>query len=423
MTKVVCRTDYKLSLSNIDRHKLYNSKDIKYVDKLIDYFSDDKKRMLNMLDYFTGKINKHEDYNLVLEDGHYATKEELDKRKKYINKQFNNSNIWQVVLSVDKKLVDDNITWRELEIKLAKEILPKFFKKMGFEDTKNMCYEFSLHTNTKHPHFHISFMERKPNVRNKDNKLMYMRKGKIPQECINYLKNEVVLSIERNKNFTPLSENINKDIEEFKKYFDPKTRNYILYDKNNILLEDKIFNLGKLIEERNTSNNSKIKYNSIKDKEIKELTKEIKEDIFNNYKELGITKSSFNKSISDMNNYLKKVYKDNHISQKQVDFSYTQNKEKYLDNYVLNAIVNHARYNYKNKDIITSKEIIQAIAHKNYLKNQKLNRKDIVRNSMNNIYTNKRNIYNAIKSINYEMEEAAEMFYNMNKNNNKNYNL
>ena len=82
MTKIICRTDYKLSLSNVDRHNSYNSKDIKYVDKIIDYFSDEKKRVVNMLDYFTGKINKHEDYNLVLEDGSYATKEELEKRQK-----------------------------------------------------------------------------------------------------------------------------------------------------------------------------------------------------------------------------------------------------------------------------------------------------------------------------------------------------
>ena len=419
MTKVVCRTDYKLSLSNIDRHKIYNNKDIKYVDKLIDYFSDDKKRMMNMLDYFTGKINKHEDYNLILEDGHYASKEELDKRKKYINKQFKNSNIWQVVLSIDKKLVDENITWRELEIKLAKDILPKFFKKMGFEDNKKMCYEFSLHTNTKHPHFHISFMERKPNVKSKDDKLMYMRKGKIPQECINYLKNEVVLSIERNKNFTPLSKNINNEIEDMKKYFDPKTKNFILYDKSNILLEEKIYNLGKLICERNNSINNRIKFNSIKDEEIKQLTKEVRDDIFNNYKLIGIKKRDFNKSVNDMNNYLKKVYKENHISNKKVDLTYSQSKEKYLDNYILNAIINHARYNYKNKDIINAKDIIQSIAQQNYIRNQKQTRKDIVRNSMNKIYTNKSAIHNAIKNINNEMEEASEFFYQMNNSNSK----
>lgn len=64
-----------------------------------------------MVDYFTGKINKHENYNLVLENGRYATEQEIINRKKYISKQFNKSNIWQVVLSFDKKFIDENISW------------------------------------------------------------------------------------------------------------------------------------------------------------------------------------------------------------------------------------------------------------------------------------------------------------------------
>ncbi len=48
-----------------------------------------------MLDYFTGKINKHEDINLVLENGKYATSQELKNRQKYINKKFEKSNVWR----------------------------------------------------------------------------------------------------------------------------------------------------------------------------------------------------------------------------------------------------------------------------------------------------------------------------------------
>ena len=410
MSKIVIRTNYKLALNNPDRVKIYNKKDTKYINKIIDYFSDDKKRMLNMIDYFTGKINKHEDYNLVLENGKYATKDQYDKRKRYIDKQFDNSNVWQVVLSVPKDLVDKNITWRELEIKLAKEILPKFFKKMGFEDVNKMTYEFSLHTNTKNPHFHISFMENKPNTRNNDNKLVYRRYGKIPNEAISFLKAETVLTIERNGKFKPMATEINKDIEDMKKYFDPSTRNFILYDKSNILLEDKIYNLGKLIDERNESYNKKIKFNSIKDEEIKQLTKEIKADIFKANKDVRISKNEFNKSINNLNKYFKDVYKDNNIKSSKVDLSYTENKEKYIDNYILNAIVNHARYNYKNKDKISNKEVIQAMAYKVYKKNKQLDRKQIVKNSLNNIYTNKSDITNAIKSINKEIEDASEYY-------------
>lgn len=167
---VIIRSDFKLALSNHDRNRKNFNRDKKYVNNILDYFSDDKKKIMSMLDYFTGKINKYEEINLVLEDGHYATKEEYEKRKKYIDKQFNNSNVWRLVISPDKELVENNITWRELEIKMAKEVLPKFFKKMGFEDPNKMCYQFSLHTNTKHPHFHIAFLEKSPNIVGKNGK-------------------------------------------------------------------------------------------------------------------------------------------------------------------------------------------------------------------------------------------------------------
>lgn len=413
MTKIVCRSNFKLSLNNIDRNKKIVNRDIKYVNKIIDYYSDDKKRALNMIDYFTGKINKHMDINLVLEDGQYATKEETEKRKQYISKQFKNSNIWQIVLSFDKKYIDKNISWRELELKMAKEILPKFFKKMGFENSKNMCYEFSLHTNTKNPHFHISFMERKPNYVGKENKLIYMRTGKISNEFLNYLKRETILTIERNKMFNPLSTNINKDIEELKKIFDPTNRNFVLYNKSNILLEEKILTLGKLINERVNSENQKIKYNSIKDDEIKKLTQEIKNDLFSINKNIEISKSAFNKSIKDMNDYLYNLTKENGININDIDYSYTDNKKEYLENYINNAIVNHARYDYsKNESIIVKPDdVIQSIIYQTYLDNQNYDRKAIIQNSFNNNYPIQYEVDNAIRKINRDQNYICEEVY------------
>lgn len=415
--KVIVRTGYKLSLNNPDRSKLYNTKDINYVNGIIDYFSDDKKRVMNMIDYFTGKINKSEDINLIDENGNYFKKENIQKRKQFINKQFYDSNIWQIVLSVDKKLVDQNISWENLEKKIAKEILPKVFKKMGFVDSKNMCYQFSLHTNTKHPHFHISFMEKQPNTRSfkNPNKLVYRRKGKIPQDVVKFLKNETVLAIERESKFKPMSYSINQDLDELKKYFDPKDKNFVLYDKQDILLEEKILNLGKLLNERDISYNSKIKFNSIKDKEIINLTKEIKQEIFKKNKDLEIPLSMFNDSINRMNKYMSDISKMNKIKKSDIDLSYTNYKEKYLNNYVLNSIVNHARYSYNNnKKILSTNDVIQMIILNNYRKKQNYSKKDIVRNSLTNSginrYQNKRDIKAAIKNINYEMDQAAEEF-------------
>lgn len=411
---IIVRSDFKLALNNNDRNLSSLKKDKQCIKSLLDYYSDDKKSMMSMLDYFTGKINKHENINLILEDGHYATKEEYERRKKYINKQFNNSNVWRLVLSIDKDLVESNIKWKDLEVKLAKEILPNFFKKMGFEDNKKMCYQFSLHMNTKHPHFHIAFMERSPNTRGYDNVLQYRRNGKIQNNCIKYLMNETILCIEREKKFRPLSVNLSKDLEELKKYFNPNDKNFILYDKNNILLEEKILTLGKQLKEINKIKNNKLKYNSIKDEQIIKLTNEIKKELFND-KSLNISKSEFNKSIHFMNNYLKDISRRNNI--KHTDLSYTINKEKYLDNYIYNVIVNYANKHYKKYEdkIISSDDILHSIILNVYTKNKNISKKEIVKNSFNSNYHIKQETIEAIKNLNREMEEYAEEFFKMNE--------
>ncbi len=414
--KVIVRTNYKLAINNPDRVKKNIDKDKKYNEHIIDYFSDDKKRALNLVDYFTGKINKHDDINLVMENGKKAAPEEKTRIKKYISKQFNNSNLWQIVLSFDKKYIDSNISYDDLETKLAKEILPKVFKKMGFEDAKKMFYVFSLHTNTKHPHFHIAFMERCPNTRAKDGKLKYRRQAKIPQNVINFLKQETCLSIERNSKFKPMSININKDIEEFKKYFDSNSYNFILKNKNNIILEEKILTLGKMLYENEYGMRAKIKYNSINEDEIKKLTKEIKNDLFKIDFNLKISKKNFNDSIKMLNNYITDLGKNNKIKSSNLNFSYTEMKKKYLDNYILNAIVNSTQKYYSGqiKQLkINGNDIFKEIILNNYKQNKKYSKKDIIRTALSSNNKNYKNIYNiqkAIKNINYEMEEASQEF-------------
>ena len=411
--KIVIRTQYKLSLNNPDRLKIYKDKDQKYVDGVIDYFADDSKRALNLVDYFTGKINKHEDINLIMENGKYATQEEKEKRKRYIAKQFNNSNLWQLMLSIPKELVDENISWEDMDQKVAKKILPEALKRMGFKDLKNMTYGLSRHMNTKNPHYHIYFMEKKPNTIKQNKSLGYRRKGKIPRKVINYIKNETVLTIQRESKFKPLSIDINMDIEELKKYFNPKTRNFVLYDKENILLEEKILQLGKLLDERDISYNSRIKFNSIKDTEIKQLTNDIKDYLFRKNRNLIYTKEDFNKRIDNMNVYLTTIAKSNGLKKSDINLSYTENKELYLNNFVLNAIVNHARYHYrKNKDIvINSNDIIQAIILNNYKKKKLVSKREIVKNSLTSrTYQNKTRVRNAIRNINYELDRASEEF-------------
>lgn len=410
---IIIRSDFKLALSNHDRNRKSFNRDKKYVNNILDYFSDDSKKIMSMLDYFTGKINKHEEINLVLEDGHYASKKEYDKRKKYINNQFNNSNVWRLVISPDKELVENNITWRELEIKLAKEILPKFFKKIGFENPKKMCYQFSLHTNTEHPHFHVSFMEKEPNIIGKNGLLQYRRSGEIPEQTLKYLMNEITLTIEREKHFRPLAKQISSDIDELKKYFNPKDKNFVLYDKKNILFEDKILQLGKMLYEAANDNN-RIKFNSIRNKEINDLTREIKKDLFNLKNEISISKDNYKKSIDAMNKYIIEISKRNNI--KKIDLSYTIGKEKYVDNYILNAIVNYSKNHYVNEKnkVLNENNILKSIILNVYKKNLKYSKKDIIKNSFNKNYQLSNEIISAIKNINREMDAAAEEFYRTN---------
>ena len=415
-TNVIVRMDYKLSINNIDRNKNNSIKESNYVNRMIDYFIDDKKRIINMLDYFTGKINKDKEVNLVLENGKYASKEEIDRRKKYINKQFQNSNIWQIIISPDKKFVEDNINWRELELKMSKEILPRVFKKMGFKDVNKIMYQFSLHTNKEsHPHFHISFLEKAPNTLGSDNKLRYRRNGQFDKSIIRFIKQEVNIAIEREKRFKPYSTFINKELDEFKKYFSPNTKNFVLYNVENIVLEEKILELGKLLNEREISSDSKIKFGSIKDEQIKELTKEIKDNLFKSNNELELRKREFNSKIKIMNDYICDIGKKNNIKLKDIDLSYTKYKEERLDNYILNAIVNHAKFNYKkgSDKFINSNDVIHSIILDNYKKNIDYSKKEIVHNHLDKAkekYKMQENVRSAIRNLNIELDVATKEF-------------
>ena len=107
-------------------------------------------------------------------------------------------------------------------------------------------------------------------------------------------------------------------------------------------------------------------------------------------------------------------------------------KNKYIDNYIYNAIVNYADYNYKKESKTSTKikenDIIQEIILKHYLKNKKQTRKDILKNYLSNSnprqrFKNKSDIETAIKNINDEMEEAQKEFSKLFNSNDKENNL
>lgn len=379
--------------------------------EMFDYYSDVKKKAFYMLDYFSGEIGKEEKMNIVFEDGHYATKEEIEQRKKQYEKYIENSNIYKLIISFPEQYLEQNVDIKKFEQNLAKEIIPMFLKKCGFKDINKMSYQFSLHTNTDNMHYHFSFAEKKPNYKGKNNKISYRYKGELSQQELKFLKNEILHYIHKEKIFTPLLKETNQDIDILKRYFNPKDQNFILNNKENILLEDKIMRLGQSISQRR-DNTKRIKFNSIKDKEIIKLTKEIKRDIFkNDNNELNEDYNKFLSNLSKINKYFDSLSKENHIEFK--NHALSKNKKEYLDNYIYNAIVNHAvyKYRYKGNKEISENDLLQEIIYKQYKKSKTNSRFNILTNYLSkNKYEYRKQINQAIKNINQEMEEAEKEF-------------
>ena len=389
----------------------------KKIQNKFDYFSNESKRVMNLFDYYTGEINKKDTMNLVMENGKYATKEEIKKRKKDFIKYIEKSNLWQGVISFNNDYLNSNITIRELEQELATSVLPRFFKKMGFITKDNMAYNFSLHTDTDNLHVHFSFIEKKPNYMN-GNKISYRRKGKLSLEEIDFLKNEVAIAVERKKYLKPMIKQTNNEIENLKKYFNKDDKNFILYDKKDLLLEEMILTLGEKLSKNNYIDNTNIKYNSIKNDEIKKLTNKIKRHLFNSKNEFNNEYQTFEKTLCKINDYIEQINVQNN-SNSSIDNNLTNYKLKYVESYILNSIVNYSKdfydeksKKYKTIDIDT---LLKLVIEKGYKKKKDKSRYNILNNYLkNNIpslkYQNKYEIYNAIKSINKELEEAEKEF-------------
>ena len=110
----------------------------------------------------------------------------------------------------------------------------------------------------------------------------YRKQGKLSEEERNFLKNEIVHYLEKEKYFKPLLIETNKEMENLKKFFNKDEKNFILKDKDELLIEDKILKLGELLYYERNGKDSKIKYNSIRNKEITKLATDIKRYLFSN---------------------------------------------------------------------------------------------------------------------------------------------
>lgn len=413
--KVVVMNMYTPSYKNLNQ--TYSSKEAVYDStmNMFDYYSDNKKKAFFMLDYFSGKFGKEKEMNIMFENGEYATKDEIEYRKKQYAKYIENSNINKLVISFSEGYLEESVNIKDFEKSLAKHIIPMFLKKCGYADIKNMSYQFSLHTDQDNLHFHLSFAEKKPNYKSYGKELKYRHAGKLTQKELGFLKNEIEHYIEKERVFTPLLIKTNNELDNLKKYFNPKDKNFMLRNKDDILLEDKIIRLGELLSNNRSYTNQRIKYNSIKYKEIRQLTNEIKKQIFSKDSNFKEEYKEFKKTLKKINQYFIFVSQSNNID--IVDDSLVKNKNKYFDNYVMNAIVNHAYYKNQHKNI-TENDIIREMIYKQYKKSKYDSKYDIVLNYLSNLsksnqFKNKYEIKQAVKSINAELEDAQKEFEKM----------
>lgn len=424
---IIYKCHFEFALKSPDRFEyLTNIAARNQIGGMFNYFSNEKKRAINMFDYFAGKINKVKRANIIFENGEYATDEELSKRKKEYLKYFKNSHLWKGIISFDTDYIDKSIELEKLEQILCKEVMPRYLRYCGFKDIDKMSYQLALHTNASHYHFHLSFIEKEPNYICADGKIRYRRKGLMSKEEKDYLKRELGHAIDRYRVFTPLVIKSNEQIDDLKKYFRPGERNFILKDYEDLVLEENLLKLGKMLNDKRKGKSGRIKFNSINDQEIKELTKNIKNYLFKNKRSsLYKTEEEFKKSLNAINDYFHTICKDNNIKGRKYQSDYVKEKEQYIDNYIYNAIVNHASYKFnrlkQNHKYLNDNDIIQEAILKMYKKSKKQSKYDLLVNYLTNItkesrFKNKYKIEQSIKSINSEMEEAISEFSKLFKN-------
>ena len=139
---VVFKSKYSLALTcrdNKNKSLNYKEERLKDVDDMIDYYSDEKKKTVGMFEYYMGHTRK-EKYNLVMEDGSYATKQDIAKIKTNYKKYIENSNLWKGILSFKREYLDENIDIKQVQDEIKnikatekanKEALDDFLKQTG----------------------------------------------------------------------------------------------------------------------------------------------------------------------------------------------------------------------------------------------------------------------------------------------------
>lgn len=432
------------------KNKEHYSKELKkYICGFYDYSRDEKKSHSSMLGYFMGD-KKSDDIMLrnkmrreemvMLKDGSFIKDDMVEDMQENWSEYLEDSNVNLAVLSLYQDYVDENINVKDLQKEVATKIMPKFLKYSGYQDPeKNLEWIVSLHCDRENNyHFHIAWIEKNKCYKLRNNKLGHRYKLKLDDNENNFMKRQVSLTIERSKLYKPALIKINEDLEHLQSYFNPKDRNFTLKNISNLDLEEDIVRLGYLLTQVRDTDKKYIKYGSLPKSEIgdeiKKLTKEIKMKLFDSNDEIKLSKKEIQQSIEKLNEIFLDIDRRNNISnagfESAFDNKMIQEKLEKSDNYILNAIVNHALYNYdynkgktnKKSSKISVEDVIGEIAiiiykdnnNKYYLKNRKKFRTKILENYfIYGGYKNHDKLSNSLRRLSKDSEDAAKQFYEM----------
>lgn len=421
----------------------------KYILGFYEYSRDESKAKSSMFDYYMGgkkdenvmernKMRREE--MAMLKDGTFLKDDMVDSMKDNWSEYLEDSNVNLAVLSLYQDYVDENIDISDLQKEVATKIIPKFLKYCGYQDPeKNLEWVVSLHCDRENNyHFHIAWLEKNKCFKLKNNKLGHRYKLKLDENENNFMKRQVSLSIERSKLYRPALIKINEDLEHLQSYFNPKDRNFTLKNISDLDLEEDIVRLGHLLTQVRDTDKKYIKYGSLPrnetGKEIRILTNKIKDKLFDSKSELRLSKNEVDEAIEKLNDIFLDIDKRNNISnagfESAFDNKMIKDKLEKSDNYILNAIVNHALYNYdynkentnKKSSKISFEDVIGEIAiiiykdknNKNYLNNRKKFRLKVLENYfIYGGYKNHDKMSNALRRLSKDSDDAARQFYEM----------
>lgn len=157
--------------------------------------------------------------------------------------------VWTAVISFTPMLADKICNNKNQAQELIKEHLPALCKnsELNFE---NLNYFGALHTNTAHPHIHLTFWEKSPQHINKYGKVCFnytnpTKKGHLPIQSINDFKMSLALSADKTSySYYSLRDEIRSGLKSDIKNDSIKAN--MLYLKDKDIFDSKITQYSKL---------------------------------------------------------------------------------------------------------------------------------------------------------------------------------